>query len=65
MMESICIPHNTIPCNNLGYKLGCSVVVIAYSNILHNFNNGSKGESLTNLIYLSYVLFLSLSYYVN
>jgi len=28
MMESVCIPHNNIPYNNLGYKLGCIMAVI-------------------------------------
>jgi len=38
------LPSNNIPCNNSGYKLGCNLVVIAYSNILHNSNNVSKGS---------------------
>lgn len=41
MVDSFHIPHKNIICNNLGDKIGCSVEVIPYSNVIQesNYNN--------------------------
>jgi len=48
MLELIYIPHKNIPYNNVINKIGCIMVIIAYSGLLHNSNNGCMG-SINNL----------------
>lgn len=43
-MKLVCIPHNNIPCKNLGGKIDYSMTDMSYMKDFYNSNNGSRGS---------------------